>query len=147
MDGMTNADFISSHIELWDYKGWAMGVKDMLEGEIEILRDKINLAFNDLQKEQYQLLIGSNDGETPVTIPSDLFPRIGKYDNSKLMINYFEYLLSRNKFLSEYVKRERVILDSVSSTDKLKHVALYYYNLVNLKRLHKYQMRINSFSF
>lgn len=132
MNGITPANFLADDIDVWDYKQWSERFLNLLKEEVDGLQDEIKTA--------YKFFIATNDrminGEECIQAELDdlkfqrIINLITKYDNESVLIDIFNYLISKLSYGNKLTyERNCNDLDVPPTDDFLSRKARIYQNL------------------
>ncbi len=132
MNGITPANFLADDIDVWDYRDWSDRFLNLLKVEVDGLQDEIKTAFN--------FFVATNDkminGDECIQAQLDdlkfqrIINLITKYDNESVLIDIFQYLISKLDYGNKYVYEKNCnILDVPPTDDYLSRKARIYQNM------------------
>lgn len=132
MNGITPANFLADDIDVWDYKQWSDRFLDLLKIEVDGLQDEIKTA--------YRFFLATNDkminGDECIQAQLDdlkfqrIINLITKYDNESVLIDIFQYLISKLDYGNKYVYEKNCNdLDVPPTDDFLSRKARIYQNM------------------
>ncbi|WP_436515131.1 hypothetical protein [Ekhidna sp. To15] len=132
MNGITPANFLADDIDVWDYKQWSDRFLNLLKVEVDGLQDEIKNAYNFFVSTNDKMINGDECIQAQL---DDLkFQRIinliTKYDNESVLIDIFQYLISKLDYGNKYVYEKNCnVLDVPPTDDYLSRKARIYQNM------------------
>ena len=132
MNGITPANFLADDIDVWDYRQWSERFLNLLKIEVDGLQDEIKTAFNFFVDTNNRMINGDECLQAQL---DDLkFQRIinliTKYDNESVLIDIFQYLISKLDYGNKYVYEKNCNnLDVPPTDDFLSRKARIYQNM------------------
>ncbi len=101
LEGITNANFLSDTIVVWNYGKWINDVRAVIVREISKLRSQIYLTQKKMQKFERQVLKGPYSDDNPFfKLEQKVIYEIEKYNYKSLMSAYFTYYKGKLDYLT-----------------------------------------------
>ncbi len=132
LQGLTDENFLSNNIVLWDFKSWVDDLYRVINNEILALKQKIKEC--DMEIEQCLHEIKNNQGGEPYTMPRKLTFLISKYDYQSVILDLFNYKTSKTQFLSDYYDESNKPISKIHD-ELFRKKSTYYHQFVNEKLL------------
>lgn len=132
MNGITPVNFLADDIDVWDYKQWSEGFLELLKIEVDGLQNEIKTAFKFFTATNDKMIKGDECIQAQL---DDLkFQRIinliTKYDNESVLIDIFQYLISKLEYGNKYVYEKNCNkLNAPPTDDYLSRKARIYQNM------------------
>ncbi len=114
LDGLTNADFLKSNIELWDYGKWVESIYNVINSDVYKLRAEIDTANKRLDKALDQIinLKSYNDNYKDFSVDKNLLFKISKFDPQSIILDLFDYKATKINWLNNSCYKTVQINDS-----------------------------------
>ncbi|MEP0985374.1 hypothetical protein [Ekhidna sp.] len=132
MNGITPANFLADDIDVWNYRQWSDRFLNLLKVEVDGLQDEIKTAYTFFTTTNDRMISGDECIQAQL---DDLkFQRIinliTKYDNESVLIDIFQYLISKLEYGNKYVYEKNCNnLDVPPTDDFLSRKARIYQNM------------------
>lgn len=135
LDGLTKSNFLRNNIVLWDFKSWSDSVLSIINNNISQLRFDVKAEGAKIKSLSHliELTKGYNTTYDYYTIDNKLSFRIGRYDFQPLILDIFNYQISKLNLLIGSKKPinnpKNISNESISLHNKL----LFYKDLIDNK--------------
>ena len=134
LQGITDANFLSNDIVLWDYKTWVENLREVVSTDIQELREKINKANKEMESKLETLKNENlNKPGSSYSLERKLALMINKYDYQSIMLDLFHYKASKINLFSKY-HSEKNNPNLTIEPDKYRSKSLYYSSLSGQKK-------------
>jgi hypothetical protein len=132
MNGITPANFLADNIDVWDYKQWSDRFLNLLKVEVDGLQDEIKTAYKFFMATNNRMVNGDEciQAELDDLKFQRIINLITKYDNESVLIDIFQYLISKLEYGNKLTyERNCNDLDVPPTDDFLSRKARIYQNL------------------
>lgn len=132
MNGITPVNFLADDINLWDYGQWSTRFLELLEVEVDGLKEEIRVAFDYFISTNNRLINGEEciQAEVDERKFQRVINLITKYDQQSVLIDIFRYFLTKLEYGNQLVyERNCNQLEPALSDDFLSRKARINQNL------------------
>lgn len=107
LEGLIKSNFLKNQIALWDYKTWATQVLAVIDNDINSLRFEIDAENKKIESLTYiiSLTSGFTNAYGYYPLNEKLAYRIGRFDFQPLILDLFDYKVSKLNFLIDTRKQ------------------------------------------
>jgi hypothetical protein len=100
LDGLlTNLNFLTNKVELWDYASWAKQIKSFVNTEVQSLRKRLVDEEEKLDKSLALIDQSTGEGIIPVKVDKQLTYNLNNYDRQSLVLALFNYKAFKQQWL------------------------------------------------
>ncbi len=133
LEGLIKSNFLKNQITLWDYKSWSDKVLTVIDNDINTLRYEIDTENKKIESltQVLDLTAGFTNVYSYYQLDEKLAYRIGRFDFQPLILDLFNYKVSKLNFLIDSRKQANNPLGfNLSKRNKL----IFYKELVERKQ-------------
>ncbi|PKP08944.1 MAG: hypothetical protein CVU09_13435 [Bacteroidetes bacterium HGW-Bacteroidetes-4] len=133
LEGLIKSNFLKNQIALWDYKSWADQVLMIIDGDISTLRFEIDAENKKIESLTHvlDLTTGFTNTYGYYQLDEKLAYRIGRFDFQPLILDLFDYKVSKLNFLND-TRKQANNPDGMSLSKRNK--LLFYKDMVQRKQ-------------